>query len=50
MARLSDGADEPPRDDLHRDVLLMIDNVFRFIQAGAEVSGLMGQLPSRVGY
>ncbi|MEO1396596.1 MAG: F0F1 ATP synthase subunit beta [Cyanobacteria bacterium J06634_5] len=38
------------RDDLHRDVLLMIDNVFRFIQAGAEVSGLMGQLPSRVGY
>jgi F-type H+-transporting ATPase subunit beta len=38
------------RDVLHRDVLLMIDNVFRFIQAGAEVSGLMGQLPSRVGY
>ncbi|NER85239.1 MAG: F0F1 ATP synthase subunit beta, partial [Leptolyngbya sp. SIO1D8] len=32
------------------DVLLMIDNVFRFIQAGSEVSGLMGQLPSRVGY
>lgn len=38
------------RDQAHRDVLLMIDNVFRFIQAGAEVSGLMGQIPSRVGY
>jgi len=38
------------RDDAHRDVLLLIDNVFRFIQAGAEVSGLMGQLPSRLGY
>ncbi|NER81451.1 MAG: F0F1 ATP synthase subunit beta, partial [Leptolyngbya sp. SIO1D8] len=38
------------RDDAHQDVLLMIDNVFRFIQAGSEVSGLMGQLPSRVGY
>jgi F-type H+/Na+-transporting ATPase subunit beta len=31
-------------------VLLLIDNIFRFIQAGMEVSGLMGQLPSRVGY
>ncbi|EDX83038.1 ATP synthase F1, beta subunit [Synechococcus sp. PCC 7335] len=38
------------RDEMHRDVLLMIDNVFRFIQAGSEVSGLIGQLPSRVGY
>jgi len=38
------------RDEAHRDVLLMIDNIFRFIQAGAEVSGLMGQIPSRVGY
>lgn len=38
------------RDEMHRDVLLMIDNIFRFIQAGSEVSGLMGQLPSRVGY
>ncbi len=38
------------RDDTHQDVLLMIDNIFRFIQAGSEVSGLMGQLPSRVGY
>ena len=35
------------RDDEHRDVLLLIDNVFRFIQAGMEVSGLMGQMPSR---
>jgi len=33
-----------------RQVLLLIDNIFRFIQAGAEVSGLMGQLPSRLGY
>ena len=38
------------RDDAKRDVLLLIDNIFRFIQAGSEVSGLMGQLPSRVGY
>ncbi|MGB3614113.1 MAG: F0F1 ATP synthase subunit beta, partial [Elainellaceae cyanobacterium] len=38
------------RDEAHQDVLLMIDNVFRFVQAGAEVSGLMGHLPSRVGY
>ena len=38
------------RDDAQRDVLLLIDNVFRFIQAGQEVSGLMGRLPSRVGY
>ena len=38
------------RDDAQQDVLLMIDNIFRFIQAGSEVSGLMGQLPSRVGY
>ena len=38
------------RDDAHQDVLLLIDNVFRFIQAGQEVSGLLGQLPSRVGY
>ncbi len=38
------------RDVEHRDVLLLIDNIFRFIQAGAEVSGLMGQLPSRLGY
>ena len=38
------------RDDEHRDVLLLVDNVFRFIQAGSEVSGLMGQMPSRLGY
>jgi F-type H+-transporting ATPase subunit beta len=38
------------RDEAHRDVLLLIDNIYRFIQAGQEVSGLMGELPSRVGY
>ena len=38
------------RDDEFRDVLLLIDNIFRFIQAGMEVSGLMGQMPSRLGY
>ncbi len=38
------------RDKKHQDVLLLIDNVFRFVQAGSEVSGLLGRLPSRVGY
>jgi F-type H+-transporting ATPase subunit beta len=38
------------RDDQRQDVMLLIDNIFRFIQAGMEVSGLMGQLPSRLGY
>jgi F-type H+-transporting ATPase subunit beta len=38
------------RDDEHRDVLLLVDNIYRFIQAGMEVSGLMGQMPSRLGY
>jgi len=38
------------RDAEHRDVLLLIDNIFRFIQAGMEVSGLLGQMPSRLGY
>ncbi|MCB1806783.1 MAG: F0F1 ATP synthase subunit beta, partial [Candidatus Competibacteraceae bacterium] len=38
------------RDDMGRDVLLLIDNIFRFIQAGSEVSGLLGRIPSRVGY
>jgi F-type H+/Na+-transporting ATPase subunit beta len=38
------------RDDEGRDVLLLIDNIFRFIQAGMEISGLMGQMPSRLGY
>ncbi len=38
------------RDDRGQDVLLMIDNIFRFVQAGSEVSGLLGRMPSRVGY
>src|SRR5271154_3446671 len=38
------------RDAEHRNVLLLMDNVFRFVQAGAEVSGLLGRAPSRVGY
>jgi len=38
------------RDDEHKDVLLLIDNIFRFIQAGSEISGMMGQMPSRLGY
>ncbi len=38
------------RDVDKKDVLLLIDNIFRFIQAGSEVSGLMGKMPSRVGY
>jgi F-type H+-transporting ATPase subunit beta len=38
------------RDDQRRDVLLLVDNIFRFIQAGAEISGMMGQMPSRLGY
>jgi F-type H+-transporting ATPase subunit beta len=38
------------RDDMKQDVLLLIDNIFRFVQAGMEVSGLMGRLPSRLGY
>lgn len=38
------------RDEMGKDVLLLIDNVFRFVQAGSEVSGLLGRLPSRVGY
>jgi F-type H+/Na+-transporting ATPase subunit beta len=38
------------RDDEHRDVLLLVDNIFRFIQAGMEISGLLGQMPSRLGY
>jgi F-type H+/Na+-transporting ATPase subunit beta len=38
------------RDEKHLDVLLLIDNIFRFVQAGSEVSGLLGQMPSRVGY
>jgi F-type H+-transporting ATPase subunit beta len=38
------------RDDAHQDVLLLIDNVYRFVQAGAEVSGLLGRSSSRMGY
>jgi len=38
------------RDTMGRNVLLLMDNVFRFVQAGAEVSGMLGRLPSRVGY
>ena len=38
------------RDQEHRDVLLFIDNIFRFVQAGSEVSALLGRMPSAVGY
>jgi F-type H+-transporting ATPase subunit beta len=38
------------RDDRKQDVFLLIDNIFRFVQAGMEVSGLLGLLPSRLGY
>ena len=38
------------RDERRRNVLLLMDNVFRFVQAGSEVSGLLGRAPSRVGY
>jgi F-type H+-transporting ATPase subunit beta len=38
------------RDTAHENVLLLIDNVYRLVQAGGEVSGLLGRLPSRVGY
>jgi len=38
------------REDAKQDVLMMMDNIFRFIQAGSEVSGLMGRLPSELGY
>ena len=38
------------RDDRGQDVLLLIDNIFRYVQAGSEVSGLLGRMPSRVGY
>jgi F-type H+/Na+-transporting ATPase subunit beta len=38
------------RDQEHQDVLLFVDNIFRFIQAGSEVSALLGRIPSAVGY
>lgn len=38
------------RDEAHQDVLLFVDNIFRFVQAGSEVSALLGRMPSAVGY
>jgi F-type H+-transporting ATPase subunit beta len=38
------------RDEMHQDVLLFVDNIFRFTQAGSEVSTLLGRMPSAVGY
>jgi len=38
------------RDVEHKDVLLFVDNIFRFTQAGSEVSTLLGRMPSSVGY
>ncbi len=38
------------RDEMHQDVLLFIDNIFRYVQAGNEVSALLGRMPSAVGY
>ena len=38
------------RDQMGQDVLLFIDNIFRFTQAGSEVSALLGRMPSAVGY
>ncbi len=38
------------RDEQHQDVLMFIDNIFRFTQAGSEVSALLGRIPSAVGY
>ena len=38
------------RDEQHQNVLLFIDNIFRFVQAGSEVSALLGRMPSAVGY
>ena len=38
------------RDIKEQDVLLLIDNIFRYVQAGSELSGLLGRMPSRVGY
>lgn len=38
------------RDEQSKDVLLFIDNIFRFSQAGSEVSALLGRIPSAVGY
>lgn len=38
------------RDNEHQDVLLFIDNIFRYVQAGSEISALLGRMPSAVGY
>ncbi len=38
------------RDNTHKDVLLLMDNIFRFVQAGSEISSLLGRMPSTVGY
>jgi F-type H+-transporting ATPase subunit beta len=38
------------RDVQHREVVFLVDNIFRYVQAGSEVSGLLGRLPSEVGY
>ncbi len=38
------------RDALHQEVLLLVDNIYRYIQAGQEISTLLGRIPSRVGY
>ena len=38
------------RDEMHQDVLLFVDNIYRFTQAGSEVSALLGRIPSAVGY
>lgn len=38
------------RDTLHKEVLFLMDNVYRFVQAGSEISGLLGRMPSTVGY
>ena len=41
---------EALRDDGHGEVLLLMDNLFRFVQAGTEISGMLGRMPSSVGY
>src|SRR5262249_57892702 len=38
------------RDSLHKEVLFLMDNMFRFVQAGSEISGLLGRMPATVGY
>ncbi|HET6464840.1 MAG TPA: F0F1 ATP synthase subunit beta [Nitrospiria bacterium] len=38
------------RDTLHKEVLFLMDNAFRFVQAGSEISGLLGRMPATVGY